>query len=44
MKKLYSGVNPESLDRGALANPDSLDWFVAHARAFRAERVDAAVG
>jgi acetoacetyl-CoA synthetase len=37
VKKLFAGVHPDSVDRGALANPAALDWFVEHARAFRAE-------
>ena len=35
VKKLFRGVDPRSVDRGALANPDALDWFVARAQEFR---------
>ena len=35
VKKLFRGVDPRSVDRGALANPDALDWFVERARHFR---------
>ena len=38
VKKLFSGADPRSVDRGALADPGALDWFVARAREFRADR------
>lgn len=33
LKKLLAGADPASVDRGALANPDAVDWFVEHGRA-----------
>lgn len=33
VKKLFAGVNPDSIDRGAMANPGALDWFIEAARA-----------
>lgn len=38
VKKLFTGADPAGVDRGALANPDALDWFVARARQFRTDR------
>lgn len=34
VKRLFLGADPAALDRGALANPDSLDWFVRRATEF----------
>lgn len=36
IKRLYSGADPARVDRGALANPDALDWFIDQAAQFRA--------
>lgn len=38
VKKLYSGTDPATIDRGALANPRALEWFVEHSARFREER------
>ena len=38
VKRLFTGADPRGVDRGALANPEALDWFVARAREFRARR------
>jgi acetoacetyl-CoA synthetase len=38
LKRLFAGGDPAKLDRGAVANPDALDWFVAEARRFRESR------
>lgn len=38
IKRLFAGVDPSRVDRGALANPDALDWFVEQARRFRGNR------
>jgi len=38
IKRLFSGVDASKVDRGALANPDALDWFVDEAVRFRASR------
>ena len=38
LKKLFMGEDPAKLDRGAIANPDALDWFVTEAQRFRTER------
>ena len=32
VKKLFTGADPRSVDRGALAGPDALDWFVVRAQ------------
>lgn len=38
IKKLFMGVDPErALSRGALANPDTVDWYVERAAAFLAD-------
>lgn len=34
IKRLFMNVDPDSIDRGALANPRALDWFVEKARIF----------
>jgi acetoacetyl-CoA synthetase len=38
IKKLFAGADPSKVDRGALANPGALDWFVDAAARFRAGR------
>jgi acetoacetyl-CoA synthetase len=38
LKRLFAGGDPAKLDRGAVANPDALDWFVAEAQRFRKSR------
>jgi acetoacetyl-CoA synthetase len=38
VKRLFTGVDPSKVDRGALANPDALDWFVTEAARFRVSR------
>jgi acetoacetyl-CoA synthetase len=38
VKRLFAGVDPAKVDRGALANPDALDWFIETAREFRSVR------
>jgi len=38
VKRLFTGVDPSKVDRGALANPDALDWFVTEAQRFRRSR------
>ena len=38
IKRLFAGVDPSKVERGALANPDALDWFVEQARRFRGNR------
>jgi acetoacetyl-CoA synthetase len=38
IKRLFMGVDPSKVDRGSLANPDALDWFVAEAKRFRASK------
>ncbi|WP_104089798.1 acetoacetate--CoA ligase [Arthrobacter sp. GMC3] len=35
LKRLFAGGDPGKVDRGALANPDALDWFVDRATSFR---------
>jgi acetoacetyl-CoA synthetase len=38
LKKLFLGQSPDTaVNRGSLANPEAVDWFVERARAFRAE-------
>lgn len=38
IKKLFMGADPErAVSRGALANPEAVDWFVEAAARFRAE-------
>ncbi len=36
VKRLFTGPDPTKVDRGALANPQSLDWFIEEAQRFRA--------
>lgn len=39
LKKLFLGQSPErAVNRGALANPEALDWFIAREQAFVNER------
>lgn len=38
IKKLFAGHDPEiAVNRGSLANPDALDWFIARARNYLSE-------
>ncbi|MER5530777.1 acetoacetate--CoA ligase [Streptomyces sp. NPDC002677] len=40
VKKLFVGHDPDSaVDRGSLANPEAIDWYVEQARRFCQERV-----
>jgi acetoacetyl-CoA synthetase len=34
IKRLFTGGDPAKFERGALANPESLDWFIDEARRF----------
>jgi acetoacetyl-CoA synthetase len=38
VKRLFMGADPTTLDRGAIANPEALDWFIAEATRFRRRR------
>ncbi|MTD57574.1 acetoacetate--CoA ligase [Amycolatopsis pithecellobii] len=36
IKRLFAGADPDAIDRGALANPEAMDWYIDRAREFLA--------
>jgi acetoacetyl-CoA synthetase len=38
LKRLFMGEDPAKLDRGAVANPEGVDWFIAESQRFRRAR------
>lgn len=38
LSKLFAGHSPETaINRGSLANPEAVDWFIEHARLYLSE-------
>ncbi|GAB2900120.1 acetoacetate--CoA ligase [Neomicrococcus lactis] len=43
VKKLFAGHDPErAINRGSLQNPETIDWFVARANAYRDRKITSA--
>ncbi|GAA2552758.1 acetoacetyl-CoA synthetase [Neomicrococcus aestuarii] len=43
VKKLFAGHDPErAVNRGSLQNPETIDWFVARANAYRDKKISSA--